>query len=86
MSSPTTSIIRPQEKLKNPGEIAIGQDTVLLIRNPNAKISSLTLNRGAAEITGNNDGEIRGVVVDNDGWTWEALDKDGDWPEELVIR
>ncbi|RMZ57564.1 hypothetical protein APUTEX25_001764, partial [Auxenochlorella protothecoides] len=71
-------------RLPKPSAISLGQDTVLIVSEPNASLESLTLERGAVEVAGQ--GPIVAGTVSNDGWTWEPLDEDKGAPEEEVIR
>ena len=75
-----------KQRLARPEAVTIGRDTVLVIDNPNASIDSLDLKRGTLVVAGSGEGAVANAVVDNDGWTWEPLDPNGDWPEELTIR
>ncbi|KAL6778455.1 USP2 [Auxenochlorella protothecoides x Auxenochlorella symbiontica] len=71
-------------RLPKPSAISLGQDTVLIVSEPNTSLESLTLERGAVEVAGQ--GPIVAGTVSNDGWTWEPLDEDKGAPEEEVIR
>ena len=79
-----------EAKIKNPRNVKIGRDTVVVVRAPGAVIveDGLEVRRGAVVVDAP-PGEvvvIDGVVVDNDGWEWEALDPDAGAMEEEYIR
>ena len=72
----------------NAKHVHIGQDTVLVISAPDAKIESLDLKRGALVIDAPS-GEavvVKDEVVENEGWEWTPLDPDSGALEEEYIR
>lgn len=76
-----------QEKIQA-DKIHIGSDSALVITAPDANIRSLDLKKGALVIDGVPGAEIviDGLVVENQGWEWAALDPDVGASEEEYIR
>ena len=69
-------------------EVTIGQDAALVISAPDASLQRLDLQRGALVIDAPAGARITvdGLVVDNEGWAWEALQRDERASEEERIR
>ena len=72
----------------NAQEVHIGQNTVLVIAAPDAKIEKMDLRKGALviEAPAGVQVTVAGAVIDNEGWEWRALNPDEGAAEEEYIR
>lgn len=76
-----------ESKINGP-EVHIGQDTALVIAAPSARIENLDLKKGALviEAPAGVAVNVSGVVIENAGWEWQALNPDEGAAEEEYIR